>query len=822
MKKLIGIFFMYLYVTSSGTSLIENTASGIDDDKSGIIKGVIVEEDTNKPMEYANVAIYNKKDSTLVSGGITNEKGQFEIKGMTYGEYYMEANFIGFEKIEIPGIVLNRSNPIYDSGKIDLKPAAVKLGSVDVVADKSRIEYKLDKKVINVSQDINAIGGTAVDVLENTPSVQVDIEGNVSVRGSSNFTVFIDGRPSVLSGSEALQQIPASALKNIEIITNPSAKYEPDGTAGIINLVTKKDALNGISGILNATVGTRDKYRGDFTLNYRTQKFNFFVGADWRDETYHGNRISQRETFSNDTTSYLDINGSRNMIRKGNNFKAGVDIFLSSKTTFTVSGEMGKSRGISGGNGDTHAYTIPSGEDILSLTDETSTRDNDFYSGTINLQHKFNDKGHKIEAMAFYSGEDGTDDDLETEVLANTQYQPTGEYLARVLTSELEDEKDFRFKLDYTYPFSENGRLEAGWQSRMSTDNEELLFKDYDQAADTWITNDNYSSTTDFSRDIHAMYTTFSNKKGAIEFMTGLRGEITRREIANSKNAGNSTLNRFDIFPTLHLSYKLKETTEIMASYSRRINRPGGRDLDPSANYYDRYTIRYGNPDLKPEYTNSYELGILKRFGKSRSYLSLDAFRRETNNKIDRFETLGEDGIFYLNTDNFDKDYSTGMELTGNINFAKWLLVNTSISAYNYLITGELNGEKFERESTNWNSRMNATFKFTPESRLQLTGFYRGKSVSAQGESKAMFFSNLSYRQEFMDKKLSATLSVRDLLGTGKFERETYGTDFKSYFKWSREPRIVMLTLSYKINNFKSNERGDNTGGGEMDMGGEM
>ena len=822
MKHLIGLILVCLQLSSFAISRPENKPSTVDYDKPGVIKGVIVDEETNKPMEYANVAVYDKKDSTLVSGGITDKNGSFEITGMTYGEYYLEANFIGFEKTAVRDIVLNKTNPSYNSGKIDLKPSAVELGSVNVVADKSRIEYKLDKKIINVSQDINAVGGTAVDVLENTPSVQVDIEGNVSLRGSSNFTVFIDGRPSVLSGSEALQQIPASALKNIEIITNPSAKYEPDGTAGIINLVTKKNAMNGINGIVNATAGTRDKYRGDFTINYRTEKFNFFIGADWRDETYHGSRISKRETYSNDTISYLNINGSRNYVRKGHNLKSGVDIYLSDKTTFTLSGELGKSKGNHGGSGDTYAYTQPFSEEIFSVTDETSDRNNDFYSGTINLQHKFNDEGHKIEAMAFYSGEEGTDEEIETEILADAQYQPTDEYLARVFDSEIEDEKDFRFKLDYTYPFSEDGRLEAGWQSRMRSDDEELIFKDYDQASDTWTANDTYSSTTDFTRDIHAAYTTFSNKLSAIEYMAGLRGELTRREITNSKATQTSELNRFDIFPTLHLSYKLRETNELMASYSRRINRPSGRDLDPSANYYDRYTLRFGNPDLKPEYTNSYELGILKRFGETRSYASLDAFHKVTNNKIDRIETLGDDGIFYLNTDNFDKDYSTGLELTGNINFAKWLLVNASTSVYNYRITGDLYDESINKESTNWNGRMNTTLKFSPESRLQLTGFFRGKSVSAQGETKAMFFSNISYRQEFMEKKLSATLSVRDLLGTGKFERETYGTSFKSYSKWAREPRIVMLTLSYKINNFKSDERG-NGQGGDMDYsGGDM
>jgi outer membrane receptor protein involved in Fe transport len=288
----------------------------------------------------------------------------------------------------------------------------------------------------------------------------------------------------------------------------------------------------------------------------------------------------------------------------------------------------------------------------------------------------------------------------------------------------------------------------------------------------------------------------------------------------NTNAAETSSLNRFDLFPTFHFSYPLEKTTELMASYSRRINRPSGRDLDPMPNYYNRYTIRFGNPDLKPEYTNSFELGAMKRFGTGRSFVSLDAFRRVTNNKIDRTETLGDDGVFYMYTDNFDKDYSTGLEFTGNINFTEWLLVNASVSMYNYRITGELNGEAFDRESTNWSGRMNSTLKFTDNSRLQITGFYRGRSVSAQGESKAMFFSNLSYRHDFMDKKLTATISLQDPFGTGKFERESYGDNFKSQFRWEREPRVVMLTLSYKINNFKEDRRSGGDGGG-MDMGGE-
>ena len=302
--------------------------------------------------------------------------------------------------------------------------------------------------------------------------------------------------------------------------------------------------------------------------------------------------------------------------------------------------------------------------------------------------------------------------------------------------------------------------------------------------------------------------------------MAGLRGEITQREIQNTKFTEAAELNRFDVFPTLHLSYSIKETNELMTSYSRRIRRPDGRDLDPNPAYWNRYTIRLGNPDLKPEYTDSYELGVLKRF--KGNFVSLDGFHRVTHNKIERLDSIGTDGIFYSSPDNIGKDFSTGVEVTGNLNVTKWLLLNASVSVYNYRIKGELNSGEIDRESTNWNGRLNATFKIADNSRLQVNSFYRSPSVSAQGDSKATFFSNVSYRHEFFKKKLTATVSVQDPLRTARFERKSYGDNFKSWFKFEREPQVVMLTLSYKLNNFKEDRRGgasENNSGG-MDMGG--
>lgn len=819
MKQLVLLILLLVYSAGiiAGSNPEKNSIN--DDDGKGVIKGVVVDKGSETPMEFANIAVYDNQDSTLITGGITNASGEFEIADISYGKYYLEANFIGFDKSSVASIVLDRENKVQNLGEIELSPSAVALGEVNVVADKATVEYKLDKKVVNVSQVISAIGGTAVDVLENTPSIQVDIEGNVSLRGSGNFTVLIDGRPSVLSGSDALRQIPSSAIENIEIITNPSAKYEPDGTAGIINLVMKKNSMNGLNGIVNASIGTGDKYRGDFMLNYRREKINYFIGADWRDETYYGGMFSERETYYNDTTEFLTMDGNRDRVRGGYNFKGGADLYLSDMTTLTLSGEVGNSKNKGGGDGKTENYTIPESFHIYSISEETSQRENDFYSLNMNFQHKFNSEGHRLEATAFYSDENGTDNEIEGELLADENFNPGDQYLERVSTLETEKEKDFRFKLDYTYPFSEDGRFEAGIQNRIRSDNETLDFRDYDQANDEWVINEDYTSATDFRRDIHAVYTTYSNKLGKFQYMGGLRGELTLREIMNSKAAEASSLNRFDLFPTAHVSYPLTDKADLTASYSRRINRPSGRDLDPTPSYYNRYTIRFGNPDLKPEYTNSYEIGMLKRFGQGRSFVSADVFRRVTNNKIDRTQKLGEDGVTYLYTDNFDKDYATGVEGTGNLNYNEWLILNASMDVFHYRITGDLDGEAFDRESTNWGGRLNSTFKFAENSRFQVTAFLRGPSVSAQGETKAMFFSNFSYRHEFLDKKLSATISMRDPFGTARFERETTGDNFSSYFRWEREPRVVLLTLSYKINNFKEDRRG-NGGDGGMDMGG--
>ena len=797
MKSLLMMMLLVLSIAVTAFSQVPpqreiNGAANMP--KNGKIVGKIIEAATNTPMEYANVTVYRKQDSKLVSGGISKESGSFEIGDLPYGVYYAVAAFIGFEKITIKDLKILPNSPTVDLGTIKLVASNHQLGAIDVVADRPRIEYKIDKKVINVANDINAAGGTAVTALENTPSVEVDIDGNVSLRGSTSFTVLIDGRPSVLTGSDALKQIPSSVIQNIEIITNPSVKYDPDGSAGIINIVMKKNVISGLNGVVNVNTGTGQKYGSDMTLNYKTKKYNLFLGANWNNNTDFGTNKSTRETYQQDTT-FLTTSGRRNQTRGGQQIKGGFDYFLSEKTSVTLSGQIGKFDFDANGGGDLHKYFLPASVDTFSIQDNYSHRHGKYVSTDASFLSKFNESGtHKLEGTFTFRDRNSLSDATIDEYLSDANYDKSSTYISQVVTNDNGNSKDYRMKVDYTLPFESGRKFEAGIQSRMERETEDFNFTNFG------VNNPLFSSGMNYKEDIHSIYSTFSGSIKSLQYMLGLRGEYTDRSIVDSKIPTPFKLNRFDVFPSTHFSYELANKNQLMASYSRRINRPDGRDLDPFPSYMSQYAIRTGNPDLKPEYTDSYELSFIRNFGKS--FLSFETYFRTTNNLITREQKLvGQ--ISYMTMDNLNHDYSTGGEIMGNIDFTKWLMVNTSFSLYDYKISGQVLGVSIDKESVNYDGRLNATVKFSPDSRMQLTGFYRGPSVSAQGDQKGMMYSNLSYRQDFMKKKLSAAISVRDLFGTARYEGTSYGDGFKSTFRWTREPRVVMLTLSYKINNYK-------------------
>lgn len=785
----------------------------------GVVRGEIIDSYSGKPMEYANVVLFSYRDSSMVSGSVTGLDGSFILKQVPYGRFYLVANFIGFNRLTLEDIRITPNNKMINLGQMKIDPAAENLEAIEVVAEKEHIEFQIDKRVVNVSQDVMAQGGTAVTALENTPSVQVDIEGNVSLRGSSSFTVLVDGRPSVLSGSDALQQIPASNIDRIEIITNPSARYDPDGVAGIINVILKQQKMQGINGIVNLSVGTKDKYSGDFLLNYRTGKVNIFGGVDYRDYNFGGGRESQQEMFLPDTTRFLSSIGDRSMKRGGYSVRAGADYFVTDQTTISFIGQLGKfefQRNLTSNQSD---FTVPASETDYRRTISLASRESDYYRLTLNFQHNIDELGQKIEAMAYYSQREGLsyNDQHEYETGENWIVDDIDPY--RIRTDETGDDSEVRFKVDYTKPFNDNAKFEAGYQGRIDNDIEDYRFKNWDEFAEEWIEDPDFSNSMDFHRSIHSVYGMYASKFGNLGYQLGLRGEYTYREISNMQGVESSVIDRMDYFPTVHISNTFQNNDQVQVSYTRRINRPRGWSLDPFTMYIDAFSRRQGNPNLKPEYTDSYEAAYQKRIWNS--LISLEGYYRVTTDLITRIRTLESDGIFLYTFDNVNKDYSLGSELMINTTPVKWLELNLSGNLFHYRIQGSVSDTDVDTESLNWNGTLNAIFRLPADFRLQANGRYSGPSVTPQGERKGYFTTNLALRKDFFNRQLSVTASVRDLFKSAKWEHISSGPGFTSYDSFERESQVVMINLSYRINNYTRKRTPGDMNGGDMDMGGD-
>lgn len=785
----------------------------------GVITGNVQEFLTGKPMGYANVVLFSLRDSSMVSGAVTDMDGSFKLEKVPFGRFYLVANFIGFHRETISDIMINPKKKVLDLGIIKLHSATEDLEAVEITAQKEHIEYQIDKKVVNVSQDIMAQGGTAVTALENTPSVQVDIDGNVSLRGSTSFTVLVDGRPSVLQGSDALQQIPASNIETIEIITNPSAKYDPDGVAGIINVVLKEKIEKGFGGVVNASVASNQSFQFDFLLNYRYKKFNFFVGADYNDDNRNGDRISRNETYSNDTTFYRNTTGDRGRGRVGYGVRAGLDYYLSDKTTIGFQGRTGYSEFNGGGTSNLHVFTSPETTNSYSSNISSMKRGGNYYNLNLNFQHKFDDLGHQLEGLIYYAEDNDDDTDTQKESVTDADWNIIEDEPYLIRSTEASDEVEFRAKLDYTKPIGEEGKFEAGWQTRIEDEGEDYIFNTWNYASGEsggWIEDTLFSNKMDFRRDIHAVYGIYSNSWRTFGYQLGLRGEYTYREIKNQKAAEPSVIDRWDYFPTLHLSKSFANSDQMLASYTRRIDRPRGWFLDPFLSYIDQYNYRQGNPGLEPEYTDSYELGYQKRIWES--MISLEGYYRVTQNKIARIRTLQEDNTFLHTFENLNSDYSLGAELMVNTDPTPWLNLTLTGNIYQYRLDGSINDLDVDTESLNWNGRINAIVKLPKDFRLQLNGMYNGPTVTAQGEMEGFFMTNAALKKDFFNRHLTATVSVRDIFSTGKHEFTSTGTGFYSYDYFNREAPIVNFSLSWIINNYKKKNNGNGEGGGDMEQ----
>jgi len=782
----------------------------------GSISGFVIESQKQKPVEYANVVLYESDQLEQVTGTVTDADGYFQLTGLHPGSYILEVKFIGFEIFAIDSLRIERGRSDINLGGVVITPDVLALSSVEVLGEKPIIEFQIDKKVINVSQQFTALSGTAVDVLENVPSVNVDIEGNVSLRGSGSFTLLVDGRPSVLEANDALQMIPASSIENIEIVTNPSAKFDPDGVAGIINIITKKNKENGITGLVNSSAGRFGNYGADFLLNFHRKNVNFYIGADYSQRNRPGSMTMQKRIYYPDTTSYNYTHGDSRWGRHSYGLRGGLDLDLTPSDLLRIGFQYGGRGGGRESEMDYRLWTVP-GPDTLYYTSENSgDRSGGFYSLNLDYTHKFPKEGHQISVRVDAGQRDMSEESVSEE------FDDNSVILFGQRSTEAGPGKRVRYHLDYTLPLRGENRIEAGYQGRYSLSVDENTMRFWNADSNAYVFDELYDRETDYARDIQSTYLIYAAESGNFGYQVGVRGEYTYQNIEMSGLNSPFHLDEWNFFPTLHSSYQFANGQQLMASYTRRIDRVRGWYLEPFLTWMDAYNVRRGNPDLDPEYIDSYEAGYQKTFGKS--LFSMEAYYRITHQKIERVRSLWTEGeeIFLHSYANVGEDYAFGTEMMLTLFPFRWWNLNLMANIYDYRVRGELYGESFDEGSFNWGLRMNHTFTLRKSTRIQLNANYRSPSVTAQGTHGGMFYTNLAIRQDFLDRALSATLQIRDVLGTASRSHKTRGPGFYSYMEFERQPRMLSLTLTYNINNYKIEREGrsENSSDFEEDGGG--
>ncbi|MGM0552015.1 MAG: TonB-dependent receptor domain-containing protein [Bacteroidota bacterium] len=769
------------------------------------IEGKVVDQSSKKAMEYATVVLLSERDSSQVNGIVSSSTGHFKMKVQQTGNYILSVGFIGFKTEYIP-VQITENNRHTDVGTISLHAKQEELGEVVVKANEHDVEYQIDKKVVHVAEQYSAISGSAVDILENVPSVQVDIEGNISLRGNSNFTVLIDDRPTVLEAADALQQIPAGMIKNIEIITNPSAKYDPEGTGGIINIITKKRTLQGVSGISHLNVGLDEKYGGDFLLNYRTEEFNFFVGADYNKRSYPGYITEERRTYGPDTTFYLTADGDRERQRESYSMRGGIEWSPNDKNMFNVQARYGSRSHQSLSNTNYQEWNSYETTPLNYTNRGDSERSGEFVSLQSNYERTFSSKKHKLSLELMLYQHDGEEESI------NTLLDETKAINFSQKSTEKGPSQGLRYRVNYTQPFTDEFNLEAGLQGRYRDSEESNEMFNYDSATDDYLFQPQFSHEVEYKRNIHAGYALVRGERNSFGYQLGLRGEYTYRDINLMESNENFNIDRFDLFPTAHFSYHLPNDQQFMASYSRRIDRPRGWYLEPFYTWSDAYNIRRGNPDLEPEYINSYEMGYQNTFGSNS--VSMEVYYRTTKNRIERIRSVYDSKVTLRTYENVGTDYSLGTELMVNMTPVQWWESSLTGNFYNYRVKGEFNGVDFDKESFTWSLRWSQLFSLTETTRLEINPMYHSPEVEAQEREEGFFYVHGAVRQSFMNNKLNVTLQVRDIFSTGKHESTIEGANFYNYRLYEHEAPMVMLNITWRINNYKNGKR--NGRGGDM------
>ena len=819
--------------------LFPTYAQGPSNFKKNTIKGKVIDDELNVPLEYATISVENVENPSDLTGGITNAQGEFSVE-VKNGTYNIIIEFISYET----KVFKNRTvKGDIDLGTIKLGLGSENLDEVVVRAETTQVDIRLDKKIYNIGKDLTTAGGTVSDALNNVPSISVDIEGGISLRGNENVRILINGKPSAMAGfgnTDVLSQLPAEAIERVEVITSPSARYDAEGTAGIINIILRKKETLGFNGSINVNGGIPENASVSANLNYRTDKFNLFTTTGYRYNESPGYAYFDTRYFEPREDVFLgNLEYDRNIedrdydrINRGFNTNVGMEYYISdlSSITGSVFYRLGDDRDVTLNQND----YILNGENLLGTTRmETENEEDESIQFALNYIKKFDNKGHELTADFQFENDSETQDAFIEEPIT---YNNTGTDAVRVpseSTITIEDQQEYLLQADYVRPIGEESQFEAGYRGNI--ENEVTDYELYQEDADgNFILNENQTNVFDYTENVQALYSQYGTKFGDFSFLLGLRlentnlkgkidSELTEEELQEEFSFDIDTdfdNNYLGLFPTVNIIYELGEEENLTLGYNRRINRPRGWYINPFPSRSSRNNIFQGNPNLNPAFSNAFDLGYLKRWEKF-TLTSSVYYQRET----DAFQRVQEE-VFITGPNGQDIEVirsipfnlATNDRMGGEVGFlynpADWLRLNGSANLFRFKLDGEFNGVDYSQDNFSWFGRFSSKVSLPWKIDWQTNLFYRGPSDEIQGTQEGILNIDLAFSKEILNDNATLSLNVRDIFNGRKRNSFTTTEFFEqdSEFQW-RQGQSVNVSFIYRFNQKKQQQR--RNGGGE-------
>lgn len=774
-----------------------------------IIRGQLIENETQYPLEYATVLATQVGTQDIIDGGISDQNGSFKIE-LSQGTYDLTFEYLSFKTLKKNNLILDKD---IDLGIIKLSMDVEDLDNVDIVAEKTTVEIKLDKKIYNVGKDLTLRGGSVSDVLDNVPSVSVDIEGNVALRGNQSVRILINGKPSGLVGlnsTEALRQLPAEAIEKVEVITSPSARYDAEGTAGILNIILKRSKLLGLNGAIIANIGYPERLGGSANLNYRTGDFNWFTNAGYNTQRSPGNASTETEyfntTFDQNGILIEDLpNSFRNEYRdferrrKGHNINAGVEWYMTPTASLTASVV---NRSSDNENNTTNtAFRLDDIGNILSqsIREAPETEQDNNTQISLNFDKQFHGNAEHRLTFDFQTEESSED---EQAIIYND-----GIVSERVKT--LEQQKRTQIQSDFTLPLENKGAFELGYNGRFIRNNTDYSLEFFED--NNFVLDTNVSNTLEYKEYVNALYAQYGAQLNSkLTFLLGLRMEATAVEIYQYNTNDRQNKDYLGLFPTINLGYKISEDQSITLGYNRRISRPRSRFLNPFPSRTSATNLFQGNPDIDPSYSHGIDLGYLNKMDKLTLNSSIyfnratDVFTFVSEDTGDEVTIDGETvPIIRRGPINLAEQDRFGFEITTTYSPTKQWNLNLNFNLFQAIIRGNYKGLSYDSENLSWFIRLNNKLTLPWNIQWQTRLFYSGPTQDAINKRRGVFSSSMGFSKDLFEEKASIAININDLLNTQRRYLESTTPTFFTDAYYRRSVRSITASFTYRFNQKK-------------------